>query len=196
MLDCIEAIWYEKQTILLNLVNQSLFSDSIRLQLLLILFHSLTDPSPLFSTFLSTQNNFKFLSNQSFLELIIRNTHCTSHYLYEYATALQQEQSSLEVFIPVVFNRLIALQMRIKMGQVVEVNEIVDLLRFLQLPINQLIKIKTREFYESIIDCIEWYVKKLEEEQNAIEVLQLSIQFFQKQLTIDYDENDLIKQIV
>ena len=86
--------------------------------------------------------------------------------------------------------------MRIKMGQVVEVNEIVDLLRFLQLPINQLIKIKTREFYESIIDCIEWYVKKLEEEQNAIEVLQLSIQFFQKQLTIDYDENDLIKQIV
>ena len=39
-------------------------------------------------------------------------------------------------------------------------------------------------------------VKKLEEEQNAIEVLQLSIQFFQKQLTIDYDENDLIKQIV
>lgn len=178
------------------MVTQSLVSESIRLQLLLFLFHSLSDSTLLFSSFLPSQSNFKFLSNQSFLELIIRNKHCTSHYLYEYAAALQQEQSYLEVFIPVVFNRLIAIQMRIKMGQDVEVNEIVDLLRFLHLPINQLIKIKTREFYESIMDCIEWYVKKLEEEQNAVEILQLAIQFFQKQLTIDYDENELIKQIV
>ena len=49
------------------------------------------------------------------------------------------------------FNRLIAIQMRMKMGQDVEVNEIVDLLRFLQLPINQLIKCISHIHWDSTI---------------------------------------------